>query len=101
MKRSPIRAVSKKKRAQVAAWRQTRLVVIKRDVTCRAAELAPEVRCWGREEIHHLRRRSQGGTDLPANLALVCEAHHFHVHAHPEWAASVGLLIIRPEAEAS
>lgn len=52
---------------------------------------------WCREhvasEIHHRKRRSQGGPDTPANLAALCKTCHDHAHAHPTWAMDVGLIV--------
>lgn len=71
---------------------EVRAAVLARDGGCRAAALVGEVRCWGPLDPHHLRRRSQGGTDTAANLATVCRAHHDWIHAHPEAASVLGLL---------
>lgn len=49
--------------------------------------------CTGRAECrHHKLRRSQGGTDDPANTADLCDACHAHVHANPAWSFRHGWL---------
>jgi 5-methylcytosine-specific restriction endonuclease McrA len=37
-------------------------------------------RSWS-AELHHLKRRSQGGADTLENLAWLCHEHHFKLHA--------------------
>jgi 5-methylcytosine-specific restriction endonuclease McrA len=37
-------------------------------------------RTWS-AELHHLKRRSQGGGDTCDNLAWLCHEHHFKYHA--------------------
>lgn len=50
--------------------------------------------CAGRaDHRHHRRLRSQGGTDDGANLLAVCFSCHEHIHRHPWWARSWGLLV--------
>ncbi|MDQ7821756.1 MAG: HNH endonuclease signature motif containing protein [Candidatus Eremiobacteraeota bacterium] len=39
----------------------------------------PGCRCRRNLHVHHIIRRSQGGTDDPWNLIVVCEAHHLHI----------------------
>ena len=41
----------------------------------------PGCTCRTNLHLHHLQRRSQGGSDEPSNLAVLCSAHHLrHVH---------------------
>lgn len=50
--------------------------------------------CEGRGvQAHHRLRRSQGGPDVPENLAWTCAACHAFVHAHPEWSYRAGWLL--------
>lgn len=50
-------------------------------------------RCEARaEECHHMRRRSQGGTDDLSNLLAVCLAHHRWIHANVAEAMALGFL---------
>ncbi|MDQ7825498.1 MAG: HNH endonuclease signature motif containing protein [Candidatus Eremiobacteraeota bacterium] len=39
----------------------------------------PGCRCRRGLNVHHIRRRSQGGTDDPWNLIVLCEACHLHL----------------------
>lgn len=73
--------------------------VMSRDRGCRAAGLVRDVRCWGRIDPHHLRRRSQGGLDSADNLIAVCRAHHDWIHEHPMIASTLGLLILSATRE--
>lgn len=43
-------------------------------------------------QFHHLRRRSQGGSNDPENLVHLCTPAHMRVHAFPAEAAAHGLL---------
>jgi len=87
---TPINPVSVKERARQQSWQKVRKVVITRDEgLCR--------RC-GREvgfsgDVHHLRRRSQGGTDLPDNLVTLCRTCHNRIHEHVAEAVAEGWLI--------
>lgn len=56
--------------------------------------------CSGRLVVHHKKVRGMGGTPDPTihdldNLAVLCDAHHVEVHAHPARAYYCGLLIRR------
>jgi hypothetical protein len=42
---------------------------------------------------HHRKRRSQGGTDAPANLMRLCFGCHERVHREPAWAYDNGYLV--------
>lgn len=44
-----------------------------------------EMRCTTRTGLHchHIRRRSQGGTDDAWNLMVACESHHRWIHDNP------------------
>lgn len=60
------------------------------DVWC-AARL-PDI-CEGRADCrHHRTRRSQGGTDDPANTVDLCSPCHVHIHANPAWSYRHGWL---------
>ncbi len=43
-------------------------------------------------QAHHVTRRSQGGTNEPANLLFVCLWCHEWIHRHPAEARERGLL---------
>lgn len=42
---------------------------------------------------HHRKLQSHGGSDNDANLCDICFDHHNWVHAHPEKAIELGLII--------
>lgn len=106
MKRSPlkrktplrrtVKAVghTERRRETLAAalWRDARDAALERDhYECRAlAMFAHE--CDGRLEVHHLLRRSQGGTHDLSNLLSLCSVAHQWVHANPADAYRLGLL---------
>lgn len=119
MKRSPISRDTEKSRAWLNKPRQrlrqrsarqvrkdrefnvARRQVLERDEwTCQLAIRMDGHHCGGGLEVHHIRRRSQGGSNDPSNLVTLCsEAHHGFVHKYPQEAALFGLLILRPEHE--
>ena len=79
-----------KRRSQVKYAKARAEVIERSQGRCEAAVSSV---CRGRgDQAHHVRRRSQGGSDDPSNLKWVCDACHGHIHAHPAEAESVGLL---------
>lgn len=42
---------------------------------------------------HHVRRRSQGGSNDPTNLLWVCFFCHAAIHANPEQARELGMIV--------
>lgn len=61
---------------------------LKRKTALRASRpsivwLAARDRALDRVEVHHIVRRSQGGTDELANLLVTCSLHHRYIHEHP------------------
>ena len=79
------------KRAKAVKYAQARAEVIERSQG--RCEAAVEGVCRGPgTQAHHIRRRSQGGTDDPSNLLWVDGACHTEIHRLPAWAESVGLL---------
>lgn len=63
--------------------------MILRDRVC---QLGEPHRCAAGWQVHHIRRRSQGGTHDPDNLVLLCGVGHQWVHEHPAQARALGLL---------
>jgi hypothetical protein len=103
VKRSPLRRISEKRKAQLPARRRCVQIVLARDVTCRFGprldaywavygldayrELLGSVAipdCWGPLDVHEPGHRSQGAdpTD-PAACVLVCRGHHDFLHSRP------------------
>lgn len=49
--------------------------------------------CTGRgTERHHIKLRSRGGSDRPANLMAVCLSCHRHIHANPYESHKLGFM---------
>ena len=82
----------REERARDIAWAGIRADVLARDITCRAVDLIPSVRCVGPLDPHHIRRRGQGGPDSLDNLVSLCRAHHDWTHQNPASAREIGLL---------
>jgi hypothetical protein len=53
--------------------------------------------CTGNLHVHHRVRRSQCGSNSPANLITLCEACHHWVHHNPYAARALGLLLRHDE----
>lgn len=78
-----------------------RQAVRDRDQRCQAAGRVPGVYCLGREQVHHLWRRSQGGPDEEWNLKLLCLAHHSWVHANVAAAKRLDLIRVPGDTDGS
>ena len=76
-------------------WDKTRKAVIARDQVCQGRLAFPDIDCWVGLHVHHLRRRSQGGTNDLTNLFALCAAHHDAVDANPSVGVGLGLLDAR------
>lgn len=90
-RRTALRPVSTKKAARDRIWVTVRADALARDMGCRAGAIL-DVRCGGPLDVHHIRRRGQGGTDTLDNLITACRSCHDWIHAHPERARELGLL---------
>lgn len=78
-----------KKRA--AGWTKARALVLDRaNGWCEARISGVCTRIAA--HVHHVQRRSQGGTNDLSNLLALCPACHDHIHANPSWAMRAGLL---------
>lgn len=88
LKRSPIARKSAKQRRRDRELEKSRKVVMQR------SHGKCEVPTCGRDgvHLHHRRLRSQGGSNLPGNLLLLCLEHHSLIHRNPAWAAAAGLI---------
>jgi 5-methylcytosine-specific restriction endonuclease McrA len=70
-------------------------------VLARANGLCEICRSVPLTEVHHRKRRSQGGTNDLANLLGLCEADHKRVHANPSVSYDKGWLLRRSDPETS
>lgn len=89
-----INPMSDKQRARIVTLAEATVVLV--DWTGGRCQARIDGVCtyWG-EHAHHVRRRSQGGSDTVSNLKWLCRACHSHVHESPAWAAEHGLLELR------
>ena len=69
-----------------------RMAVVQRDRGCVGRRLIPNVECWSGFDLHHVKRRSQGGEDTIENLVCLCRPHHSWVHSNVGKAKELGLL---------
>lgn len=104
MKRSskPIAQRSAKKVQRDQEYKATHAAVLDRDshrcqfhrrpLTTAEMGVYGDVCGNGDLHVHHIRRRSQGGTDDPSNLVTLCATHHKYVHDHPALSREMGLL---------
>ena len=84
--------VGKKQRNDRAELAKARGVVEARSGGRCEFELA-RVRCEAAAvHLHHVHRRSQGGSNDPSNLRFLCATCHRWVHEHPAEAVAAGLL---------
>lgn len=59
----------------------------------RRCEAAIEGVCtYVAQHEHHIKLRSRGGKNDPANLLSVCLRCHDHIHANPAWATEQGFM---------
>jgi len=72
-----------------------RAVVLARARYACEARLGPSCDFDYALDLHHRKRRSQGGPHTPANLVALCRPCHRAVHNHPAASFEVGLLIHR------
>lgn len=88
LKRTPF----KRKRQSDAKWRSVRKKVL--DGSRGMCQARWDV-CAGRAvHVHHIQRRSQGGTDNPSNLLAVCAQCHDAIHRNVAKAAKLGHLFL-------
>jgi 5-methylcytosine-specific restriction endonuclease McrA len=92
LKRSPLRSKSTKKKVDDTEFDKARAYVIARDGGCLGHRYGIPHACFGGLHVHHVRRRSQGGTNDPSNLVTLCGAAHQWTHEHPTQAHAMGLL---------
>ena len=88
VKRSRLKPVSDKRRAYLEELDSMRPAVKERSGGwCEFGHCRAEA-----TEVHHIRRRSQGGGNELSNLIDLCNGHHKFIHAHPSEAFEMGLL---------
>lgn len=82
------------KRRRLYTDRRKLAAAVLSDATCEAAELWWDVACEGPLQVHEPLTRARGGsiTD-PSNVRAVCAAHHAAIHALPDRAQKLGLLV--------
>lgn len=69
-----------------------------KEQACDRAEGVCEAMCsphcgWKGTDVHHRKKRSQGGPHTLENALFVCRACHAHIESHPAWSYERGLLI--------
>lgn len=94
--RTPLAKVGKKARRDRAELAAVRAIVEQRsggrcemvhDGALRTARCTfPAV------HLHHVQRRSQGGSNEASNLAHLCSTCHVMIHENPAWALEAGWL---------
>ena len=78
-RKAPLRAKRKSPEAKIA-YAELRVEIMDRSMG-RCQRKSPQ--CWGMgSDVHHVVRRSQGGTDDPANLKWLCRPCHQYIHEH-------------------
>lgn len=94
MKRARVKAMSDKRMLERQERRAVVELVISRAYgKCKAADLVPEIECYGPMDVDEIIPRSQypgGHLDID-NCQLLCRSHHDWKHAYPEAAAALGL----------
>ena len=89
-----IRPKSKKLVKKDEVWGDVRQIVLARDKYQCVAKVSQYCSKNG-EHIHHLLRRSAGGSHEPENLISLCAACHGWVHNHPAESRARGWLASR------
>lgn len=76
------RTAKKRRSKQQAAAIQRDTALYRASYRC---EFDDGLRCSTRTDLHchHVKRRSQGGTDDAKNLLVVCDLHHLWIHDNP------------------
>ena len=105
MKRTPLRPVSPKRRAENVVYAAFRESILERDDwRCRfwnftkpedEMDVSLPIACTPFLEVHHLasRKAFPAGLMEPTNVVTLCSRHHQHVTEHPAWAEARGLYI--------
>lgn len=92
MKRTAISPISDKRKRFLKE-----LEAIRPEILARGCEYAKNggtaTPCRGILVVHHKGGRWRKDSNAPHMLACLCDGHHRHVHAHPEWARRSGYLV--------
>lgn len=88
MKRTPIKRRAGKKQTTDRA----ELNAITDDIIARSGGVCEHCKNQTAVERHHIKRRSQGGTNTLDNIAHLCGDCHRWVHGNPTESAKLGLL---------
>ncbi len=92
MKRGgPLRRVGKKGRRDMAELHDVREAVMARSHAMCEVRWSPFCHGWA-EQLHHVVRRSQGGTNTAENVLVVCSPCHARIHDAPAEALTLGFL---------
>ena len=91
----PKSGAARKRRRSGGLSNTTAIMVHDRSRGC--CEAASEAPCGARgvhpaDHIHHVKMRSQGGSNDLSNLLHVCTAAHVWIHANPAVSYELGLL---------
>ena len=95
LRRSPLRQMSERRRAQQGEYERAVQTVLLRDKGSAVAARWPEVVCRGRIDPHHVwtQRMFPERRCDPDAMVASCRAHHDAIHAYPELARMRGLLV--------
>ena len=93
-RRKPLKPMSDKRRKLLPLRKLLRAEVLERDGKCMAADLVPDVRCWGRAEGHEIIKHNkwQAGWLRGDNVIAVCSIHNQWVEDWPNRAFELGLM---------
>ena len=105
MRRTRIKPISNKKRAEFPARAECRRIVIERDKVCQFLLHVPEewwarpiisalpVECTASQEVHEPARRANCDYLDPSECVLLCGRHHAWVGANIDLAREMGLYV--------
>lgn len=92
MKRTPIRARSAAKEAELRVRREMRPAVLARDGGCRGRILWPEIPCAFGLQLDEFQSRTRGGDPMNIDhVQLLCGRHNQAKEDHPDEAHARGL----------
>ena len=93
-RRTRLKPISDKRRAEFPERDRVRAAVFKRDEgKCRIAPFLPDIPCYGKMTFQHLLKEGQGGAYTEANGISACSFHNDWVEMYPDEADALGLVI--------